>query len=507
MVNKHQNLAPVIGLEIHLEIKTKSKIFCSCLNDPEEKTPNKNVCPICLGHPGVLPSINKQALIKTLKLGIALHGKINLVSYFERKNYFYPDLPKAYQISQFACPLIKGGFLMVNGKKISFDNIHLEEDTAKLIHSSDKAFTCLDFNRAGVPLLEATTEPVIESPEEAKMFLQEFQLLARYLDISSAAMEKGQMRCDANLSLRPVNSQKLFPKVEIKNLNSFHSVEQALRYEIERQRKMWEQGTPPVYSSTRGWDEKRKETFPQREKEQAKDYRYFPEPDLLVYNISSLVKEIRIGEGPFERRERFKKEYGFNSKQAYSLTKSKLIADFTEEVISELKSWFVTLKNTQPLEKYEWEKQKQKVVDLLGNWMINRFLPLFPAYVLESSDIKDLKVTPENFAEFLILIYQRKIPSTVGTEVLKLMVQTGKDVDRVMEEKGIKTIDKSLDIDKIADDLISQNKELVNLYLKGKENILNVFIGKIMAKTKGQVDPEEARKIMKDKLDELKNKT
>lgn len=493
MANKKLDLSPVIGLEIHVEIRTKSKIFCSCPNNSEEKIPNKNICPICLGHPGVLPTLNKEALAKILKLGLALKGEINYFSFFDRKNYFYPDLPKAYQISQYNVPFIKGGFLTIGESKVEFDNVHLEEDTAKLVHSPDNKKSFLDFNRAGIPLLEAITKPTISSPSQAKMFLKEFQLLIRYLDISEAAMEKGQMRCDANISLRPNGSEKLFPKTEIKNLNSFRAVEEALSYEINRQKKLWLAGTPPKSPSTRGWSEDKSFTFAQREKEESEDYRYFPEPDLPVYDVSSIVRSISLGEPPQERRKRFVQEYEFNLKEAEILTRNKKLADFTEEVISELKAWLVSLEEVEGMEEEIWQKYKKKLAHLVANWIINRFLPLIDGK-------KELSVTPENFSEFIILLYQRKISSTLGTRILEEMVKTGKDVDAIIQEGKFRMLDEEIDLEKIIKDILGEKPELVSLYRKGKTNVIHVFVGEAMKKTKGRANPEEVRKILEEKL-------
>src|SRR3989344_2037104 len=268
---------PTIGLEIHVELKTKSKMFCSCFNDPDEKQPNINVCPICMGHPGTLPVINEEAVKKVIKTGLALNSSIPENSKFDRKNYFYPDLPKGYQISQYDEPLCKGGFLTVDGRKIDITRVHLEEDTGKLIHPAGTEYSLVDFNRAGIPLMELVTEPDITSAKEAKRFAEELRLILRYLGVSDADMEKGEMRVEANISLG--DGKKLGTKVEIKNLNSFRSVEYGINYEIERQGKILKAGKK-IVQETRGWDAAKEVTVTQRIKEAAHDYRYFPEPDL-----------------------------------------------------------------------------------------------------------------------------------------------------------------------------------------------------------------------------------
>ena len=308
-------LQPTIGLEIHVELNTRSKMFCSCPNDPNEQHPNINVCPVCMGHPGVLPVINKEAVRKTIKVGVALNCQISTHSRFDRKSYFYPDLPKGYQISQFYIPLCQNGYLRINGRKIRIKEIHLEEDTGRLVHSSKDNCSLVDFNRAGVPLMELVTEPDLKSAKEARQFAQELQLILRYLGVSNADMEKGQMRVEANVSLG--KEGRLGTKVEIKNLNSFRSVERGIEYEIKRQKEILDSGKR-VIQETRGWDEKQEVTESQREKEYAHDYRYFPEPDLPPLHIDSVyLKGIKaeIPELPEERRKRFVREYALSQKE------------------------------------------------------------------------------------------------------------------------------------------------------------------------------------------------
>jgi len=314
---------PTIGLEIHVELKTKTKMFCASLNDPNEKRPNVNVCPVCMGHPGTLPVINQEAVRYVLICGRALNGKLADYSQFDRKNYFYPDLPKGYQISQYKFPLVEGGELEVEIKnqksKIKITRIHLEEDAGRLIHAKDETSSLVDFNRAGVPLMELVTEPCINSGEQARKFAEELQLVLRCLDISDADMEKGQMRVEVNISLAvkpPLGglTAKLGTKVEIKNLNSFRSVERVVEYEIKRQTAVLEAGEKVIHE-TRGWDEDKQKTFSQREKEMAHDYRYFPEPDLPPLKISELGFDLRLPELPEEKRKRFKEKYGLKDEQ------------------------------------------------------------------------------------------------------------------------------------------------------------------------------------------------
>ena len=346
------NYQPTIGLEVHVELKTKSKMFCDCLNDPNERHPNVNICPICTAQPGSLPVINKEAVRKTIKTGLALNCQIPEYSKFDRKNYFYPDLPKGYQISQLYQPLCREGFLEIDGKKIRIREVHLEEDTGRLIHEKD--YSLVDFNRAGIPLMELATEPDITSAKEARKFAEELQLILRYLDVSEADMEKGEFRVEANISLRLQTTDKLGTKVEIKNLNSFRAVEKALDYEIERQTKVLKAGKK-IIQETRGWldeitassrrvagarvDDVKGVTVSQREKEEAHDYRYFPEPDLPpLHNTKEFVNKIRaeIPELSRQRRERLAKEYKLDIKSIEVLVQNKELGEYFEKVISEL---------------------------------------------------------------------------------------------------------------------------------------------------------------------------
>ncbi|MBU1159660.1 Asp-tRNA(Asn)/Glu-tRNA(Gln) amidotransferase subunit GatB, partial [Patescibacteria group bacterium] len=386
---------PTIGLEIHVELKTQTKMFCNSLNNPDEKRPNVNVCPICMAHPGTLPVINKEAVKKVLIVGKALNGKLADYSCFDRKNYFYPDLPKGYQISQFKHPLVKGGKL--NGIKIT--RIHLEEDTGKLIHTKEGSL--VDFNRAGVPLMELVTEPDIKSGEEAGKFAEELQLILRYLDVSDADMEKGEMRVEANISLQTtydvgkandIVSRLLGTKVEIKNLNSFRAVERAINYEIERQSELLNEGKKIVHE-TRGWNENKEITFSQREKEKSHDYRYFPEPDLPYLQISNLKSQIsNLPELPNEKRERFKKEYEIKDEQIKILVRDKKLADYFEKVCLEIES--------------------PNKIQLAANYLITDLAG-------------DLTIVPENFAELINMIAKGEITSRVAKDVLREMREKG----------------------------------------------------------------------------------
>ncbi len=469
-------LVPTIGLEIHAELKTASKMFCSCVNNGFEKKPNFNVCPICLAHPGTLPTINKKAVKSVIKTGLALNCQIPEYSQFDRKNYFYPDIPKGYQISQNDFPLCRGGYLIINNKKIRITRIHLEEDTGKLYHEKDS--TLVDFNRAGVPLMELVTEPDIKSGQEARLFAQELQTILRYLNVSDADMEKGQMRIEVNISLSS-DKEKLGTKVEIKNLNSFRSVERAINYEIERQAK------EKVVQETRGWDEANQKTKSQRKKESAHDYRYFPEPDLPpVYISKELTAEIKreIQELPQARKERFQKEYNIDEKTAQLFVLNKDLGDYFEKIITELKVW------------QKEGSQKKEVNQLVVNYLIGDLQGL-----LKGKSIKETLIDPENFAEFIFLISEKKITSNIAKLVLAEMFKTGADPSHIIEEKGFLQFENK-ELEKIIDKVILENPEVIDNYKKGKIEVLQFLIGQVMKGSRGKADPQETKKQFLSKL-------
>ncbi len=465
---------PTIGLEIHAELKTKTKMFCRCLNDPDEKRPNVNVCPVCMAHPGSLPVINEEAVKKVLMTGRALNGEPADFSRFDRKNYFYPDLPKGYQISQYKYPLVLGGELNLksqisNLKSIKITRIHLEEDTGKSIHTKEGSL--LDFNRAGMPLMELVTEPDIKSGEEARKFAEELQLILRYLGVSDADMEKGQMRVEANISLS--RASKLGTKVEIKNLNSFKAVERAINYEIERQAKLLDEGKK-IMQETRGWSasggEDKGETFSQREKEESHDYRYFPEPDLPSLKISNLKSQIsNLPELPKEKRERFKKEYNLKNEQIEILINYKKIADYFEEVASRL------------------EIESPNGVQLAANYLITDLAG-------------DLRIAPAHFAELIKMIAKGEITSRVAKDVLQEMAEKGSKPSVIINEKGLGQITDEKFVDELADKIIKENLKVANDYKKGKETALQFLIGQGMKMTKGRVNPEAFKNTLKQKL-------
>ncbi|MCD6094364.1 Asp-tRNA(Asn)/Glu-tRNA(Gln) amidotransferase subunit GatB [bacterium] len=490
------NYQVTIGLEIHIELKTKSKMFCSCPNSPFETEPNLNICPICMGHPGTLPVINKKAVEMVIKTGLALNCEILENTYFERKNYFYPDLPKGYQISQQRAPLCRKGFLEIGDKKIGIRNIHLEEDTGKLFHQ--KNYSLIDFNRAGVPLMELVTEPDITSAKEARRFAEELHLIMHYLNISDADMEKGQMRIEVNISLSREKG-KLGTKVEIKNLNSFRAVEKAIKYEIRRQAKILED-KGEILQETRGWDDVKGMTIPQRRKEFAQDYRYFPEPDLPPLHIDSrMLQEIKlqIPELPSQRRKRFKNEYNLSEKEIEVLVKNKELGNYFERVVSELKNWIKFKKIPKA--------HTPAIIKTAANYLETDLLGLIKAQTKPHTltSVRSLKITPENFAELISILWEGEISSRIGKEVLCEMFKTGADPSHIIEERNLKQISDEKEIEEMAKRVIKENKKAVEDYKKGKENAIQFLIGQIMREAKGRANPEKARRAIKKYLLEV----
>ncbi len=517
---------PIVGLEIHVELKTKSKMFCSCKNDPNERHANVNICPICTAQPGVLPVINKEAVRKVIKTGLALNCQIPEKSKFDRKNYFYPDLPKGYQISQYDKPFCKEGFLELTEarplsadrgrasdkpKKVRITRVHLEEDTGRLIHPKGENYSLVDFNRAGIPLMEMVTEPDLKSAKEAKKFAEELQLIFRYLGVSDADMEKGQLRVEVNISLS--QNQKLGTKVEIKNLNSFKAVEKAIDYEIERQTEVLKKGKK-VVQETRGWNEIKQITVSQRKKEEAHDYRYFPEPDLPTLHFEKkFIQEIKaeIPELPQKRRERFAKEYNLDEKSVEIYTFNKDLGEYFEKVMSELINWVKEVEkpadsfsvrrarqNTKFLAGKEIGKDKfLKLTKLATNYIITDLQGLLRGASIAG---EDFLITPENFAEFVSLIYKGKISSKIAKTVLEEMFKAGADPSHIIEEKGLTQLTDTGEIEKIIKEVISKNPKAVEDYKKGKENALQFLVGQVMAQTRGRAKPETVNQLLKENL-------
>ncbi|MBL7155449.1 MAG: Asp-tRNA(Asn)/Glu-tRNA(Gln) amidotransferase subunit GatB [Candidatus Portnoybacteria bacterium] len=482
---RHQ---PVIGLEIHAELKTESKMFCDCLNDPEAKEPNLNICPICLGHPGSLPVINQKAIEFVIKTGLALNCRIPPSAKFDRKNYFYPDLPKNYQISQYGLPLSLEGFLETEGEKIRIREIHLEEDTGKLVHPAGADYSLVDFNRAGVPLMELITEPDIRSGQEARQFGEELQLILRYLGVSEANMEKGQMRCEVNISLKS-DKKELGTKVEIKNLNSFRAVERSIDYEIKRQGDLLESGQK-VVQETRGWDENKQKTFSQRTKEEAQDYRYFPEPDLPpLTELTSISQRLstELPELPQAKRQRFSQEYKLPPADIDTLVVSKGLADYFEQIVSELETWL----------KIKSISDKQPLIKLTANYLLTELQKLL---LVSKTKIEDCQISPENFAEFITLIQQKEISSSAAQKVLQEMFQTGIDPSHIVEDKKLRQVSDEAELTKIVNRVIKKNPQPVKDYQSGKENALQFLVGQVMAASQGQANPQVVGEILKKKI-------
>lgn len=471
----------VIGLEVHAELKTKSKVFCGCPVEFEAE-PNTRVCPICLGMPGVLPVLNKRALEYAIKAALALNCRIASFSKFDRKNYFYPDLPKNYQISQYDLPLARDGYLeiVVNGhkKSVGIRRVHLEEDAGKLIHGGGDGgnYSLVDYNRTGVPLIEIVSEPDLRSPEEAKVFAEKLKAILQYTGVSDCKMEQGSLRCDVNVSVRPRGSSGLGVKTEIKNLNSFRSLKAALEYEIERQIAVLEKGGE-IVQETRSWVEGKGVTVSLRGKEEEQDYRYFPEPDLVPLVIGEdLVEEIRaaLPELPDARKERFIREYGLPEYDAEIMTSSRALADFYEACVAEF--------------------PEPKAV---SNWIMGELLRLLN---LAGLDPEDLSLEPRKLAELLRMVAGGTISGKIAKTVFEEMFKTGRDPREIVREKGWEQISDEAELERVVDDVLRANPGVVEDYRGGKDRAFTYLVGQVMKATKGKANPGLVNKLLKDKL-------
>lgn len=459
-------------------------MFCASLNDPNEKHPNMNICPVCMGHPGTLPVINRDAVQKMIQIGLALSGEIAAFSQFDRKNYFYPDLPKGYQISQYEHPIVRGGVLDIGGKTIRVRRVHLEEDTGRLQHDAATGASLVDFNRAGVPLMELVTEPDLRSGEEVRKFGEEFQLILRALGASNADMEKGEMRVEANVSLRKVGASELGTKVELKNINSFKFAEDAVNYEINRQQEILEEGGE-VKHETRGWDEKKRSTVHQRFKEESHDYRYFPEPDLPPLAISQeQIEDARafLPELPAKKRERFQNEYGIEQNCAALMARDRGLADYFEASASELAAW---------------DTKEKSGVKLLANYLTGDFLKLLNDTAARADDTR---ITPENFAELVHYIHDGKISSAAAKTVLKEMFATGEEPDVIIEQKKLWQVSDASGLAPFVEKVLAQNPEAVAEFAKGKDTVLQFLVGQVMKEARGAANPQVVAKLLKEKL-------
>ncbi len=474
------NYEAVIGLEVHLHLNTKTKAFCGCSTE-FGKEPNSSVCPVCLGFPGSLPVLNKLALDYAIKVALALNCKVQEYTKFDRKNYFYPDLPKNYQISQYDLPLSRDGFLDIylegTTKRIVIRRVHMEEDAGKLIHKDEVSL--VDFNRTGIPLLEIVSEPHINSAEEAYEYLTTLKSIIQYLDVSDCDMEKGSLRCDANISLRKKGASELGTKTELKNMNSFKAIKDALAFEIGRQSELLNAGES-IVQETRLWDARELETVPMRTKEEAKDYRYFPEPDLPPFIIKAdKIEEIRktIPELPRQKTLRFIKDYGLSEYDAKILVSSKKDADFAEECMKKF-----TDTNKKPV----------------ANWLIG---PLAAAASSNACAISELRISPGNLIELIDLAEKKQIISNLtGKSVLEYMINTGKSAQKIIAEKNLAQISDSGSLNLIVEETIKENPKSVNDYRLGKENALMFLVGQAMKKSKGKANPKTVQEILKRRL-------
>ena len=469
----------IVGMEVHVQLQTRSKMFCRCNSDYAAAPPNTYTCPICTGMPGVLPAINRQAVEYTVMTGLALGCHINPFSRFARKSYFYPDLPKNYQITQYELPLCEKGALEIEvnarPKRINIRRIHLEEDTAKLTHVND--YSLIDFNRSGVPLMEIVSEPDIRSPEEARLYLTKLRTILQYLGVSTGNMEEGAMRCEANISLLPEGSSTLGTKVEVKNLNSFRAVEQALAYEVARQARVLEQGGR-VEQVTMGWDDERGVTVVQRSKEEAHDYRYFPEPDLPPLTIKDeLLDRIRAGlpELPDVKHERLVRQYDLSPYDAAVLTSERAVAAFFESCT-----------------------RSHGDAKTVCNWITGE---VFRLMKVREKGIEQSQLTPANLAELLALIDRGAINMTVGKEVLATMFDTGATAQAIVEQRGLLQISDQDELSRIIDEVIAANPKPVADYLAGKQTAVGFLIGQIMKATRGKANPNVVRELLGRRLD------
>ncbi len=465
---------PVIGLEIHVQMDTKTKLFCSC---PVEfgAEPNSNVCPVCLGLPGSLPVINKRAVEFAIRAGLALNCQINMRSVFARKNYFYPDLPKGYQISQYEEPIAVNGWLEVGGKRVRIRRLHIEEDAGKNIHEGSKTY--VDLNRAGTPLMEIVTEPDIDSPQMAREFLEKLRNIMRYTGVSRADMEKGQLRCDINVSIRPEGSKELGTRVEIKNVNSFRFVQKAIESEMERQIKLLLSGEK-IVQETRTFDPSTGLTHTMRTKEEAEDYRYFPEPDLLPLVIPpQWLEEIKadMPELPEERYERFMKNYALDQYSARVLTDNKELGDFFEESL-----------------RYYGQDPK-----LTANWLLNDLLGNLSE---AGKDIESSPVSPQSLAELVKLIRENVLSSKLAKEVIKEMTATGKRPSQIVEEKGLRQVSDEGQIRSMIEEVLKENSKEVERFKAGEEKLFGFLVGQVMKKAKGKANPQMVNRILKEML-------
>jgi len=473
----------IIGLEVHVELKTRSKIFCASTTEFGGE-PNTHVCPVCLGLPGVLPVVNKEVVDYAIRVALALNCDIARFCKFDRKNYYYPDLPKNYQISQYDLPLAKNGYLEIetaNGsKRVGITRIHMEEDAGKLVHQGNittTPYSLVDYNRTGVPLLEIVSEPDLRSPEEARAYLEKLRTIIQYTGVSDCKMEEGSLRCDANVSVRPVGSDALGTKTEIKNMNSFRALYRALAYEIDRQIAVLAEGGR-VVQETRAWDEDRGVTVSMRSKEEAHDYRYFPDPDLVPLVIDEAwIERVRatLPELPDARRKRYIEDFGLSRYDATVLTSSKELGDYFEACIAA----------------YPHPKT-------VANWVMGELARLLNAH---NMDITASPVTPDQLASLLRLIDDGTISGKIAKTVFEDMFATRKDPATIVREKGLVQITDVDALSAVVDEVINANPKSVQDYKAGKEKALGFLVGQVMKATRGKANPALVNKLLKERLD------
>ena len=484
-----------IGMEVHAELKTDSKMFCACKNGlGMESVPNTNVCPVCTAQPGTLPVPNATAIVAVQRAGLALGCELRLTSKFDRKNYFYPDLPKGYQISQYDEPFCERGTMTIGEKSFRITRIHLEEDTGKSMHPAGADYTLVDYNRAGVPLMELVTEPDFTNGKDASVFCQKLRQTLRYLEVSNADMEKGQMRCEVNISLYPEGTDRLSgTKVEVKNINSFRSVERAIEYEIKRQTDMLERGEK-VVQETRGWDENKNVTVSQRKKESAHDYRYFPEPDIPPFEFNqAYVEKLRVTlpELPDTKLKRFVEEYGLPKKDAVILTEERKFSEYFEAVVSELDAKVLSHEISVPLE---------RAVKLAANYMLTE---LRKHLVENNQTIEDLPIKAENYAEFIGFVADGKINSSAAQTVLgEMYANTDGDTDpsHIIDRLNLGQVNDTEALEKAVDMVLERNEQSIADYKAGKQNALQYLMGQVMAETKGKANPKMVTELLREKL-------
>lgn len=511
-------MVPIIGLEIHVQLNTKSKMFCACPNVDDGAPPNTAICPVCTGQPGALPALNSSALEKGVLAGLVLGCNIPDRSAFDRKNYFYPDLPKGYQISQFGLPVALGGAVELEiptdealpqrqNVRIGITRAHLEEDAAKNFHAPQgvdgRPATLVDYNRGGTPLIEIVTEPDFRSSAEAKYFLQELRAMMRTAKVSNADMEKGQMRCDVNISLLEVDDQgfpisaKLNARTEIKNLNSFRAVERAIEYEIKRQQGLYEAGTPPV-ESTRGWDENQDKTLEQRSKETSADYRYFPEPDLPPQDLTKARESVssRLPELPSAKRQRLKEEYGFTSPIA-SLLVTNEWDEYAEQIMGELAAWLEASDDEHRSGGDVLRERRVEMSRLVGGWLTSKLAGILAERNLT---IKQANITPENFAEFIRLLDKAEINSANGQKLLLFMHETGGDPSDLMETHNLGQSVSNDELLGVVERALQANPDQVEAIRAGKTQLIKWFVGLIMRETEGRANPQQAEEEIKKQI-------